>query len=39
MGAAFEEIVSTKLLTAGQVEKQLAIEKGSYHNGIPAITV
>ena len=39
MGAAFEEIVSTKLLTAGQVEKQLAIEKGSYHNGITAITV
>ena len=39
MGAAFEGIVSRKLLTAGQVEKQLAIEKGSYHNGVPAITV
>ena len=39
MGAAFEEIVSTKLLIASQVEKQFAIEKGSYHNGIPVITV
>ena len=39
MGAAFEGIVSRKLLTAGQVEKQLTIEKGSYHNGVPAITV
>ena len=39
MGAAFEGIVSRKLLTAGQVQKQLAIEKGSYHNGVPAITV
>ena len=39
MGAAFEGIVSKQLLTAGQVEKQLAIERGSYHNGVPAITV
>ena len=37
MGAAFEGIVSIKLLTASQVEKQLSIEKGSYHNGVPAI--
>ena len=29
MGAAFEGIISRKLLTTGQVEKQLAIEKGS----------
>ena len=39
MGAAFEAIVSKQLLTAGQVEKRLAIEKGNYHNGVPAITV
>ena len=39
MGAAFEGIVSKQLLTAGQVEKRLAIERGSYHNGVPAITV
>ena len=39
MGAAFERIVSRKLLTTGQVEKRLAIEKGNYHNGVPAITV
>ena len=32
MGVAFEGILSIKLLTAGQVKKQLAIEKGSYHN-------
>ena len=38
MGVAFKEIVITKILTAGQVEKQMAIEKGSYHNGIPART-
>ena len=39
MGTAFEGIVSKQLLTAGQVEKRLAIERGSYHNGVPAITV
>ena len=39
MGAAFEAIVSKQLFTAGQVERRLAIEKGNYHNGVPAITV
>ena len=39
MGAAFEAIVGKQLLTAGQMERQLAIEKGSYHNGVPAVSV
>ena len=39
MGTAFEAMVGENLLIAGQKEKQLAIEQGSYHNGIPAITV
>ena len=39
MGTTFEAIVSTRLLTAGQMEKQLAIGQGNYHNGVPAITV
>ena len=32
-------MVIRKLLTANQMKKQLAIEKGSNHNGVPAITV
>ena len=39
MGTAFETTVSTQLLTAGQMERQLAIAQGNYHNGVPAITV
>ena len=39
MGAAFKATVSKQLLTAGQVERQLAIAQGNYHNGVPAITV
>ena len=39
MGALFEAIVSNQLLTAGQVERRLAIAQGNYHNGVPAITV
>ena len=39
MGTAFEATVSTQLLTAGQMERQLAIAQGNYHNGVPAITV
>ena len=39
MGTTFEAIVSTQLLTAGKMERQLAIAQGSYHNGVPAITV
>ena len=39
MGTAFEAMVGRNLLIAGQKEKQLAIEQGNYHNGVPAITV
>ena len=39
MGTTFEEIVSKQLLAAGQAERELAIANGSYHNGVPAITV
>ena len=39
MGTTFEAIVSTQLLTAGKMERQLAIAQGNYHNGVPAITV
>ena len=39
MGAEFEAMVGENLLIAGQKEKQLAIEQGNYHNGVPATTV
>ena len=39
MGATFEAMVGQNLLIAGQKERQLAIELGNYHNGVPAITV
>ena len=39
MGAIFEEIVTEQLHIAGQKEKELAIQRGSYHNSVPAITV
>ena len=39
MGATSEAIVSTQLLTAGKMERQLAIAQGNYYNGVPAITV
>ena len=39
MGATFEATVSTQLLTAGQMERQLAIVQGNYNNQVPAIAV
>ena len=39
MGTAFEAMVGENLLIACQKEKQLAIEQGICHNGVPAITV
>ena len=39
MGATFETTVSTQLLIAGQMERQLAIAQGTYHNRVPVITV
>ena len=40
MGTLFEEMVTKQLLTAGQKEKELAIQQGSYNdNRVPAITV
>ena len=39
MGATLEAMVGRNLLIAGQKERQLAIEQGNYHNGVPAITV
>ena len=39
MGATFEAMVGQNLLIAGQKERQLAIEQGNYHSGVPAITV
>ena len=39
MGTTFEATVSTQLLTAGQMERQLAIAHGNYHNGVPDITM
>ena len=32
-------MVGENLLIAGRKEKQLVIEQGNYHNGVPAITV
>ena len=32
-------MVDENLLIAGQKEKELTIEQGNYHNGVPAITV
>ena len=37
MGAAFEATVSEQLLTAGQMERRLAITQGNYHNAVPPI--
>ena len=39
MSTAFETMVGENLLIASQKGRQLAIEQGNYHNGIPAITV
>ena len=39
MGATFEAVVITQLLTAGKMERQLTTAQGNYHNGVPAITV
>ena len=39
MGTMFEAIVTEQILTAGQKERELAIQRGSYHNTVPAITV
>ena len=39
MGTKFEATVNHQLLTAGQIERQLAIAQGNYHHGVPAITV
>lgn len=39
MATAFEEIVSKQLLTTVQMDRELAIVQGNYHNRVPAITV
>ena len=40
MGTLFEEMVTKQLLTAGQKEKELAIQQSNYNdNGVPVITV
>ena len=38
-GTIFKETVTEQLLIAGQKEEELAIQRGSYHNTVPAITV
>ena len=39
MGTIFKETVTEQILIAGQKEEELAIQRGSYHNTVPAITV
>ena len=39
LGGLFEEVVSSVLLVAGLEEKEIATEKGEYHNNVPSITV
>ena len=39
IGNTFEDMIGKNSLIGGRKEKQLAIEQGNYHNGVPAITV
>ena len=39
LGRVFEQLVADNLLAAGKEEKALAIARGDFHNGVPAITV
>ncbi len=39
IGEVWEQQLRETMLEAGREEKQLAIEKGNYHEGVPAITV
>ena len=35
----FEQVVEDNLLTAGREERSLAIAQGTFHDGVPAVTV
>ena len=39
LGGLFEEVITSDLLAAGLEEKQIATEKGEYHDNVPSITV
>ena len=39
MRTMFEATATEQIITAGQKERELAIQQGSYHNTVPAITV
>ena len=39
LGRVFEQVVEDNLLTAGKEERSLAIAQGTFHDGVPAITV
>ena len=39
LGRVFEQVVEHNLLTAGKEERSLAIAQGTFHDGVPAITV
>ena len=39
LGRVFEQVVEDNLLTAGKEERSLAIAQGTFHDGVPAITI
>ena len=39
LGRVFEQVVEDDLLAAGKEERSLAITQGTFHAGVPAITV
>ena len=39
LGRVFEQVVEDNLLAAGKEERSLAIVQGTFHDGVPAITV
>ena len=39
IGMWWKEVVRGEMVKAGAEEKRIAIEKGNFHEGIPAVTV
>ena len=39
LGRVFEQLVEDNLFAAGKEERSIAIAQGTFHNGVPAITV
>ena len=39
IGHAWKQILQQSMAEAGREERQLAIQRGDYHEGVPSITV